>query len=774
MRKTGFLIYLLAMLFAIVVITVRFTDGFPLETNILALLPESEEAEWIQRAEAAHQARGADQLVILVGHPDFEVAHDASLKFKKALELSDIIEIKGDTAAASGFAALSKTLFPFRTGLLSDLDRQRLARGDGKQLTERALAQILSPVSIADADLIRDDPLLLFPNFLGAQLGASPLLQSKDGVLAVDDAGKWYVLVTGSLTGAPFDRTFQAQARNAFDKEEAALRAQYGDIEIFKTGAIFYGEEAYRQAENEASFIGGISLIGIILLNIFVFRSVQPLLFSLLAIASGITGGLAVTLLFFGKLHLLALVFGAGLIGIAVDYAFHYFCERFQPKETPPAARAKAIRSGLTLGLVSSVLGFLTLSLTPFPGLQQIALFSASGLTLAYLCVLFVFPLIDRGKSFSHGEAALTRSMLLYRFWWQGKFKPVRWLVIVSLLVVGGFGAFRITVDDDVRRLQSLPAGLQTEEQTIRGLTGIDNETHRILIRGTSSDDVLEHEETLRFELDRLIREEHLGGYQAISEIIPSKARQLENRELVQRQMAPHLDGHMKSLGLSGPSPYVDSNDVVSVEYFDGENGFGPLDRLRAYSVPGVVVHLISLSGVRDSDKLTALVDRSENIALVNQAEGLSDTFGVYRLRSLVMLAIAYGVVWVFLSLRYGLISSIRVMIPSLGAVILAPCILALFGQPFTFFNAMSLMLVFAIGLDYALFNREAAGERKSRAMLANGLSAISTILAFGLLSLSETFAIHAFGITILIGIVLAYVLAPIAADINQKTPEAL
>ena len=58
--------------------------------------------------------------------------------------------------------------------------------------------------------------------------------------------------------------------------------------------------------------------------------------------------------------------------------------------------------------------------------------------------------------------------------------------------------------------------------------------------------------------------------------------------------------------------------------------------------------------------------------------------------------------------------------------------------------------------------------------MLANGLSTISTLLAFGMLALSETFAIHAFGITILVGITLAYLLAPLASDLDHPMTEPL
>jgi len=49
--------------------------------------------------------------------------------------------------------------------------------------------------------------------------------------------------------------------------------------------------------------------------------------------------------------------------------------------------------------------------------------------------------------------------------------------------------------------------------------------------------------------------------------------------------------------------------------------------------------------------------------------------------------------------------------------------------------------------------------------MLAVALAALCTILSFGLLALSRVFAVHSFGVTMLIGIALAFLLAPAAGD---------
>ena len=53
--------------------------------------------------------------------------------------------------------------------------------------------------------------------------------------------------------------------------------------------------------------------------------------------------------------------------------------------------------------------------------------------------------------------------------------------------------------------------------------------------------------------------------------------------------------------------------------------------------------------------------------------------------------------------------------------------------------------------------------------MFAITLSALTTMLSFGLLSLSSTYAVHSFGFTVLIGIACAYLLSPLAVLEHSK-----
>jgi predicted exporter len=102
-------------------------------------------------------------------------------------------------------------------------------------------------------------------------------------------------------------------------------------------------------------------------------------------------------------------------------------------------------------------------------------------------------------------------------------------------------------------------------------------------------------------------------------------------------------------------------------------------------------------------------------------------------------------------------------LFPPAVALILTPALVALGGQPFTFFNAIALVLVLAISIDYAIFCKEAEVGHKSSTMLGISLATLTTILSFGLLALSSVYAVQAFGITLAVGISLAFLLSPLA-----------
>jgi predicted exporter len=132
------------------------------------------------------------------------------------------------------------------------------------------------------------------------------------------------------------------------------------------------------------------------------------------------------------------------------------------------------------------------------------------------------------------------------------------------------------------------------------------------------------------------------------------------------------------------------------------------------------------------------------------------------------VLLAAYLIILLGLATRYGLRRAAVLLVPPVLAGLLALALISHSGEALNLFNFLAMILVLGIGIDFTLFIAEASHDLTST-MFAITLSAITTMLSFGLLSLSSTFAVHSFGLTVLLGIACAYLLSPLA--ISARTP---
>jgi predicted exporter len=114
------------------------------------------------------------------------------------------------------------------------------------------------------------------------------------------------------------------------------------------------------------------------------------------------------------------------------------------------------------------------------------------------------------------------------------------------------------------------------------------------------------------------------------------------------------------------------------------------------------------------------------------------------------------------LSLRYGLRRSLILLLPTAIGVAWAPVLASACGQPFSVFSLMALILVLGVGVNYSIFLWE--GGDRSRAALAGVIaSCCTTLLSFGLLAFSSMPALRWLGTTLSFGILVAFLLTPLA-----------
>ncbi|MBV1961513.1 MAG: MMPL family transporter [Immundisolibacteraceae bacterium] len=740
-------------------------SGFALEANMLALLPNDSGDAWVEEASAIVANKIGNRVVLVVGHTGFDRANQALQSLLFELERQEL-GVRQSQLSTQQIESFHSRLLASSSGLLSRSDRQLMQTERSKELVQRARAQLFSPILMVGGGTVSDDPLFLFSRFLADKATISAQkMQFREGLLTREHDGKHFVLATLLLTGEPFDQNFQQRFSQLFsDTRQQLIQADSG-LQVLATGALFYASDAVEQGRRDSLLIGSVSLLAVIGLLVGLFGSLRPLLLSLLSISGGLIGGLAVILLLFEKIHLIALVFGAGIIGISVDYAIHYFSEGLGADPVTPAQKLNRVLPALTLGMISSVIGFATLAQAPFPGLRQIAVFSAVGLVCAYMTVVTGFTWLDKKTAYPHSNRLLALAKqfdrLVHR--WVGDHAAI---VLLVILVGGGVTLARTLVaDDDLRQQQTVSAELKEQEHAIRSLSGVDNATQFFLVSGSSSEAVLRAEEQLTSRLDQLIDEGQITGYNSISTLVPSAQRQAENQALLRRhQASAEVGQYYRSLGLSTVARAGPENMPLRLNQLNDAGG-DHLSGLLVSNEIGRVVHMVTLSGVVQLKPLEQAAIGLNSVQLVDQTSRWSQVLETYRQRAIALLMVAVGLIWLFLSWRYRpLRAAIIVAVPT-AAVVLTPLVTSgLLGEPFTFFSAMGLMLVLMMGIDFALFYAEAPEPQRPVSLFANGLSAISTMLAFGLMSLSATYAVHAFGITILVGISLALLLSPLAA----------
>jgi predicted exporter len=424
----------------------------------------------------------------------------------------------------------------------------------------------------------------------------------------------------------------------------------------------------------------------------------------------------------------------------------------------------------VAVGIVTTLIGYCTLLLAPFPGLQQVAVFSLIGLGASCLTVVLWYTALDSKKPPRTANAFVLFAARHWALWESPDLRPARVAICVLCAVLAVAGLFRLKTDDDVHRLQTLDANLKQQQAEVQRLTGSSTETQFLLVRGASEQDVLATEEKLADRLARARAQSVLGGYTSMAQFVPSIARQIENRKLVQeRLVAPYLANYLAQTGYQGTVDDHVSNGFLTP---DALPRTGPLSLLSILAVGNAThpAHIVLLQDVADARRLAEFVGNISGVKFVSLADDWSRLFGDYRRYAIALLALSALLMYPLLAWRYGWAGGLRVMAPSLVAVALAPPIAALAGVAFTFFNAMALVLVLSIGVDYSVFCRETSGARKPVTMLAIALAASSTMLSFGMLTFSRVFAVHAFGATMLIGIVLAFLFAPAAGDARNDS----
>ena len=739
------------------------------DTDILALLPLDERDPVLQQS-FTHMVDSAQQrVVVLVGAQEWVDAGRAADAYRAVLAPHGALiqfDAIGDEAQAGWLAGLQR-----HASLLVGAEQERQLREQPAQFwRESALARLYSAFSGPKLGAFRDDPFGLFAGWMQERAGETPV-RPRDGRLFVAGEGRQYVLLTYTLKQNAFSLGAQSALAPLLDQARAAAAKAVPAAEVIQAGVVLHAAAAGRQASREIHTIGAGSLIGIVLLTWLTFRSVRPIFLNLLAIGIGFLGALSVCWLLFGRIHLLTLVFGASLIGVAQDYGLYFLCHRLRADPQLDSPRLlRRLLPGLGLTLLAAVIGYLGLALTPFPGLRHMALFSALGLVFAWLTVVCWFPALIGARTLKAGWLARRYRSLIAR-WPRFSGTPLALALAAALGIFIAAGWSRLSVNDDIRSLQSSPPELVRDQIKLGKLLDAPSPVQYYLVRGASNEEVLQREEALKARLDGLIAQGHIKGYQALSNWVPSIHTQAARLTLVDTALLAG-DGPLAQVAqaigedaewVAATRAHLRTNAVpLRLDDFLRTPASEPWRHLWLGRVEGQYASIVALRGMRYASipLLARVPDGMPGVQWVDKVGGISSVLGRYRAWMGWVVLGAYGVVFLVLLPRYRG-RTWRVLAPTALASLLTLALLGFAGQSLQLFHVLALMLLLGVGVDYGIFMQEDAERGSDAPWLAVGLSAASTILSFGLLALSGTPALQAFGLTMLAGTALVWLGAP-------------
>ncbi|MFL9892611.1 MMPL family transporter [Paraburkholderia sp. RL17-381-BIF-C] len=767
----------------------RFAGPSPLQTNLLALLPATEADPVAEKAVDTLASALGDRTVFLVTSNNDAHAKAAAKQLGAALQKSGAFGSVTAELPPFDLSQIAALYMPYRFGLLAPTDRAALAGGAAGATLRDTLAQrIYSPLRGGLTTPLADDPFGWLEHWLGGLPLATSNLELEDNMLVAHQGAATSVLIVATLPGSAYETKTQHAVLAALAQGESALKPSFPDVSVARTGAVFYAEAARSASEHEVHLIGIASLCGVALLMMWVFRSPRLLLLGFVSTALGIVCALAVTMLVFGKLHLLTLVFGASLIGEAVDYSIQYFVVYLGAQRDWDARRgARAVRPALSVALATSLLGYAILAWVPFPALKQIACFAMAGITTAFASVLWLLPaLLTRAprRSPKRVFAGAARVLTVWHRTIGGK---RAWLVAALLLLLAIPGWLRLTSDDDIHLLIQRDPALVAQEDKVRAAVGVDNSAQFFVVRGETPELVLQRAEALGTKLDALNGTANkVGRYQSVAQFVPSAKRQNEDRALLAQHVFDERAALRATLLQAGfkdevadawLAAYAKPQAPLTVDTWLAAPWSQPYKHLWLGEVDSstkAYAAVVIPQGVTPQNEpaLIATAQSLPGIVFVDKAASVSKLFGAYRVDSGWWLGGALALVLVLLMLRYRVRGGIAVTLPVLLAVGVT---LAVFGYarvPLNLFNWLALMLVLGVGANYAVFLRE--GCQRADADLGavwTGvlLSAATTLLSFGMLGMSAMPALKSFGATLALGIAVSVLLAPIGMPSESR-----
>ncbi len=766
------------------------------DSDVYGNVNKAENSDKYAQAQVANKISlaGSSQNIVLVGASNLNTAIErADLLAQKLEKLSLVSSVQTNFSNMAQLSDISKIYMPFKQQLLSETMTKLLSDDSKDELFSYQFSLLNQVANQAVSLTIEQAPHLALADFLSRPLLGSSALTLKNEHLVSKYQNKHYVFVSFSTDsdGINIDtaQQFVTLFNNLVTSEDSTNQesAASADSNYIYTGAVFYTSKASSTGQGEMMLYGTISLLATLLLIAFVYRNSTAMLATFTLIAISFVYGYLALSMFFSEISIIALIFSVTLIGIAADYSFHALT---QLKFTTFTASniehpLKSIRASLLMSYLTTGAGYALLLLAPFALFKHIAVFTLFGLFGALVTVLLLYPMLlpllslNKGKvnNKSNKQSATMPSFVYFLNKLQQRFVGV--IVKYKLLAATIFIATVLSMslvhfNNDIRGYYSPDEQLQANENKIKAVLKQKWDLQYFLVQAKSEQALLELEEQLVAQLAQQVSAEQLSGFSAVSQWLPSISKQKTNKLLLSDAVQQGKMAQLQSMLSQGDWQVEQAfKPLLPAHWFNSP--LGKMYQSQWLTYDNKFYSVVRLSGVKStavlteiSRKLTLSSNSTGQVNLIDKAGSISTQLEHFSQHlAWVILAAVVAALFVFIS-RYGLHAALLAVATPLFSLMLALLASFYFQSYLTIFNLVAGILILALGLDYSVFYAEHGLHKK--VTLTTVMSALSSVFVFAILVLSNMSAISAFGLTVFIGVLITFILAPIVTLANGQS----
>ena len=633
---------------------------------------------------------------------------------------------------------------------------------------EKTLSDLRSLGGFGMKDMLMKDPLqLVIPRLSNMErLRGSNRLIIKDGYLHTQNEEFLVMLV--EPTHPPSESEKNAALVHDIQAKVDSLSGVYSVDKTMLFGGPVIAVTNADRIRADIKVIAALSVAFILFLLILVFRNpLTPILF-VFPPALGYLAGLGAYSLIADRISALALGVSAIMLGIAIDYSFHFF-NHFRHcgsiKET-----IKEIRNPLLLGCATTVLAFFGLNFLNSGILREFGLLAGLILIFSAISVLVFLPALIRLTRFRMSQA---------RPWFAdfpvppilGKLALPLFLVLtVVLFMFAGDAQF----EDDLNQLNYFPQHLQEAQDVISGPS--TEEQIYVLLKGEPDQAVSRGKQLASTLNDLALSDVDLNFSDAAGILIePENVNQrLSNwNQSNWIETLANIEKVGAKLGLKSElfsnyhiAPILDSENLY-------EDAFtSPVLQDLVLQTESSFALIVPITAKKaDREKLeSAIIEAGEQpVATSSLASVLVES--VNEDLNFILL-LTTGLVLITLLLTYGRVElALLTFIPMIISWVWILGVCGIFGIKFNMVNVVVTTFIFGLGDDYSIFitdgilSKHKTGLDKLRSYRgAILLSALTTIVGTGVLIFADHPALESIAILSMVGMV-AVVLAALVVQ---------